>query len=95
MVYEVVMQKVDPDKREEHVKVWKDAWKEANFGGSHDVRFLNCVEDPTRVMVLIQWDSVEAHTGHRGTPPHTRFRERSGVHQIGPSEINHYTFEDL
>jgi heme-degrading monooxygenase HmoA len=95
MVYEVVIQKVDPDNRDDHVRVWKEAWKEANFGGSHDVRFLKCIEDPSRVIVLIQWDSVEAHAAHRGTPSHNRFREKSAVHQTGPTDIAHFTFEDL
>ena len=48
------------------------------------------VEDPARVVVIIEWDSVEAHTRHRGTPPHTAFRERISAYQTAPTQGAHY-----
>jgi quinol monooxygenase YgiN len=95
MVYEVVIQHVDPERRDEHIAAWRQAWKEASFAGSHGVKFLRAVEDPGRVTVLIEWDSVEAHQAHRGTPVHNTFREAAGHFQTAPSEIFHYTIEDL
>jgi quinol monooxygenase YgiN len=95
MVYEVVIQHVDPERRDEHISGWRKAWTEASFVGSHGVKFLRAVEDPGRVTVLIEWDSVESHQAHRGTPTHNAFREAAGGFQTAPSEIFHYTIEDL
>jgi heme-degrading monooxygenase HmoA len=33
------------------------------------------VEDPSRVIVIVEWDSVEAHAQHRGTPAHNHMCE--------------------
>jgi quinol monooxygenase YgiN len=95
MVYEIVVQHVDPAKRDEHIAGWREAWKQANFAGSHEVKFLRSVEDPGGVIVQIEWDSVEAHQRHRGTPVHNAFREAAGGFQTAPSEVSHYTFEVL
>lgn len=37
------------------------------------------IEDPSQVMILIGWDSVEAPTQHRGTPTHNATREGTAV----------------
>ena len=95
MVYEVVTQHVDPQHVDDHIATWTKAWKEASFDGSHAVKFLRCVEDPGKVVLLIEWDSVEAHQGHRGTPLHNTFREASGRYTSGASEISHFTVQDM
>ena len=95
MVYEVVTQHVSPENRDEHVKTWRKAWQEAAFEGAHDVKFLRCVEDPGKVVLLIEWDSVEAHQRHRGTPRHNDFRAASGVYSTAPAEVLHYMIEEL
>ncbi len=95
MVYEMVVQTVEPERREEHVAMWQKAWTEASFEGSHGVQVLRGIEDPSRVVLLIQWDSVEAHQRHRGTDKHNRFREAISTVQSAPSQIGHYLFEDL
>ena len=95
MVHELVLATVDPAKRDEYVEVWKAAWQEGAFQGSHGGRILRCVEDPSRVAMLLNWDSVEAHNQHRGTARHNSFREKFAPLQIQPSVVQHYTVEDL
>ena len=95
MIYEVVVQTVDPAQRDRHVETFKRAFQEWSPAGAHGGKILRCVEDPARVIVVIEWDSVEAHTSHRGTPAHNRFREASGAHQTAPSQLAHYLVEDL
>jgi heme-degrading monooxygenase HmoA len=95
MVYEVVLQTIDPARRDEYVEVYREALRQANFAGAHGGKILRCVEDPSRVIVVIEWDSVEAHTRHPGTAAHTAFRERVGTYQTAPSQIAHYLVEDL
>jgi quinol monooxygenase YgiN len=53
------------------------------------------VEDPGGVIVQIEWNSVEAHQRHRGTPVHNAFREATGKFQTAPSEVSHYTIEEI
>ncbi len=95
MVHEVVIATVEPEKRDEYIDTWKRAWKEAGFAGSHGGKILRCVEDPTRITMILNWDSVEAHQQHRGTDPHNRFRAAFAPYQKEPSVIYHYTIEDL
>jgi quinol monooxygenase YgiN len=95
MVHEVVIATVDPAKRDEYVKVWQQAWNEANFEGSHGGKLLCCIEDPSRVTLVLNWDSVEAHQQHRGTDKHNRFREKFAPYQTASSIVQHYTLEDL
>lgn len=95
MVHEMVIATVDPARRDEYVEVWKRAWDEAHFAGSHGGRILRCVEDPSRVVMLLNWDSVEAHKQHPGTDAHNRFRAQFASFQKEPSLVQHYTIEEL
>ena len=95
MVHEVVLATVDPARRDQYVEVWKSAWKEAAFAGSHGGKILRCIEDPAKVTMVLNWDSVEAHQQHRGTDNHNRFREKFAGFQTAPSLVQHYTIEDL
>lgn len=95
MVYEVVIQTVDPERRDEYVGVFRDALREANFAGAHGGKILRSIEDPARVIAIIEWDDVEAHTRHRGTPAHNRFRERFSGYQTAASQGAHFIVEDL
>ena len=95
MVNELVIATVEPEKRDEYVEIWKRAFKEGAFAGSHGGKILRCVEDPGRIVMLINWDTVEAHEQHRGTDKHNQFRETFRPLQKEPSFIQHYTIEDL
>jgi quinol monooxygenase YgiN len=95
VVYEILVQTVDPARRDEYVQVFKRALREWNPTGFHGGKACPSVEDPTRVVMILEWDSVEAHTSHRGTPAHTRFRETFSPYQTAPTQLHHYTIEDL
>ena len=94
MIYESVHITVDADRREEFVKVYRQAWKEAGFEGSHLGKVMRCIEDGSKVVVLIEWDDVAAHRQHRQTPKQNRFRAA-----IDPFmkhwEVQHYELEEL
>jgi heme-degrading monooxygenase HmoA len=95
MVYEVVIQTVDPARRDEYVKAYKAAWQEANAPGAHTVRVMPCIEDPSRVITMIEWDSVEAHEKQRLTEAHARFRERVQPYRTAPGDLKHYIVEEF
>ena len=95
MVYEIVVQTIDPTRRDEYVEGYRRAFREANMAGNHGGKICTSVEDPSRVVLVIEWDSVEAHQRHRGTPPHNRFREAISPYQTQPSDLQHYLVQDL
>ena len=94
MIYEAVYITVDPDRRDEFVRVYRHAWNEASFEGSHNGKIMPCIEDASKVVVLIEWDDVAAHRQHRRTPKQDRFRAA-----IDPFmkdwQVQHYELEEL
>ncbi|MSP40021.1 MAG: antibiotic biosynthesis monooxygenase [Deltaproteobacteria bacterium] len=90
MIQEIVIQHVQPEKRDEYIKVFGEILTKANYGGSHGIKFFTSIEDPSRVILMIEWDSVEAHTQHRGTPTHNAMREATAKYQTAKSEGAHF-----
>ncbi|HTF94380.1 MAG TPA: antibiotic biosynthesis monooxygenase family protein [Verrucomicrobiae bacterium] len=90
MIHEIVIQQVQPEKRDEYIKVFGDILQKANYAGSHGIKFFTSIEDPGRVILLIEWDSVEAHTQHRGTPTHNAMREVTASYQTQKSDGAHF-----
>src|ERR687891_2808383 len=74
VIYEILTQRVEPEKRDEYIRVFGDVLKKANYAGSHGIKFFTSIEEPSQIIVMIEWDSVEAHTQHRGTPTHNAMR---------------------
>ena len=54
--------------------VFGDLLKKANYAVAMASKFFTSVEDPSRVILMIEWDSVEAHTSiaARGAQRHAR-----------------------
>jgi len=90
MIHEIVIQHVEPQKREEYIQVFADILKEADYAGAHGIQFFTSIEDPSRVILMIEWDSVEAHTQHRGTPTHNAMREVTSRYQTHKSDGGHF-----
>ena len=61
MIYETVQITVAPEQRDEFIEVYKAAWKQAAFAGSHAGKVMRALENPARVDVIIEWDSLAAH----------------------------------
>ena len=95
MIHEVVIQQVAPEKRDEYIQVFGDILKKANDAGSHGIRFFTSIEDPSRVILMIDWDSVEAHTQHRGTPTHNAMREVTARYQTQKSDGGHFLLHEV
>jgi len=72
-----------------------DILKKANYAGSHGINFFTSIEDPSRVILMIAWDSVEAHTRHRGTPTHNAMREATARYQTQKSDGGHFVLHEV
>ena len=47
------------------------------------------------MILMIEWDSVEAHTQHRGTPTHNAMREATSKYQTAKSDGAHFLMHEL
>ena len=95
MIQEIVIQHVRPEKRDEYIQVCGDILKKANYAGSHGIKFFTNIEEPSRVILMIEWDSVEAHTQHRGTPVYNAMREASSKYKTVKSDGAHYVMHSV
>ena len=63
----------------------------AGTPGCRSVRMTRGVESPSRFVLLVEWDSVEAHEKNfRGTERFTRWRALIGGHFAKPPLVEHY-----
>lgn len=77
MITEHALLPVDPDRAVEFETAFDEARHviEASpgFGG---LELLRSIESPDTYLLLVRWESVEAHTdGFRGSPGYTRWKE--------------------
>jgi len=94
VIYEEVHITVEPERREEFVKVYRQAWKDAAFEGSHLGKIMRAIEHDDRIGVLIEWDDLAAHRQHRGSEKSRRFREAIDPY-MKHFEVWHYELEEL
>ncbi|RKN34534.1 antibiotic biosynthesis monooxygenase family protein [Micromonospora musae] len=64
----------------------------ASTPGCRSVRMTRGIESPSRFVLLVEWDTVEAHDENfRGTERFTQWRALIGPHFAGPPVVEHYT----
>ncbi|GAA1673716.1 hypothetical protein GCM10009830_20060 [Glycomyces endophyticus] len=95
MVLEVAEIKITPGQE----NAFKDAYRSARefvqvSPGLRSMRMTQGVENPSRFVLLIEWDSVEAHEqGFRDTDRFPKWREAIGPFFAEPPFVEHV--EDL
>jgi quinol monooxygenase YgiN len=94
MIYEVRFQKVDPARRAEYVKVYKEAIQPSKEAGCRGGWILCDEEDPSCVMVILEWETKEHHLRWRGTPSHKAFRDAVTPLQTG-THGSYYVAESI
>jgi heme-degrading monooxygenase HmoA len=97
MIYEVRFQTIDPERRGDYFKVLKQGIQDMKLAGCRSGQILCSEDDPSSVVVLLEWESKEHHLRWRGTPPHTRFRTAvaAGGWQTKPSRGGYYVRESI
>ena len=65
----------------------------AGSPGCRSVRMTQGVETPTRFVLMVEWDSVDAHSAFRASEAFAQWRAPIGPHFAGPPQVEH--FEDL
>jgi heme-degrading monooxygenase HmoA len=95
MVLEIADFAVLPGTEDEFAEAVREGVKFlSDTPGFGSVRLTRSVETPTRFVLLVQWDSVEAHTvGFRGSENYTRWRTLVGPFFDGAPHVEH--FDDI
>ncbi|MGB8650361.1 MAG: antibiotic biosynthesis monooxygenase family protein [Mycobacteriales bacterium] len=62
----------------------------AGSAGCRSVRMTQGVETPTRFVLLVEWDSVEAHEQFRASPDFAVWRGHIGPHFAQPPHVEHF-----
>ena len=92
MVLEVALVDVIPGQEEAFVAAYRVGHPIlAGTPGCRSVRMTRGVESASRFVLLVEWDSVDAHLENfRGTDRFTRWRGLIGQHFAKPPLVEHY-----
>jgi heme-degrading monooxygenase HmoA len=93
MVLEVALIDVAPGSEDKFAAAYAEARSLLDgTDGCRSVRMTRGVESPSRFVLLVEWDSVEAHDENfRATERFTRWRALIGPHFAAPPRVEHFT----
>ena len=94
MVIEKAILEVNPSQTDEFEAAFAKAILLLDASaGSHDARLERCVEKPSRYQLVVEWDSLEAHTEiFRNSPLYEQFRELLIDFYVEKPAVTHYEF---
>jgi heme-degrading monooxygenase HmoA len=95
MVYEMRFQNVDPAKRAEYVKIYREAVQGCKQAGSTGGQILCSEDDPSAVIVILRWDTKEHLARWRGTESYKSFRAAVAHLQTQKSHGGFYLAETI
>jgi heme-degrading monooxygenase HmoA len=58
--------------------------------GCRSMRLTQGVETPTRFVLLVEWDSIQAHEGFRSSERFVQWRALLGPLFAGPPQVEHF-----
>lgn len=92
MVTEIAVLEIAPGSEEAFADAYRKVRHEvAETEGCRSVRLTRAVESPSRFVLLVEWDSVEAHEGNfRASDRFVRWRAAIGPHFARPPQVEHY-----
>jgi heme-degrading monooxygenase HmoA len=93
MVMEIALIDVQEGREDEFAAAYAKAREVlAGTPGCHSVRMTRGIETPTRFVLLVEWDSVEAHIENfRATDRFTQWRGLIGPYFDGAPRVEHFT----
>jgi heme-degrading monooxygenase HmoA len=92
MVLEVAQFDITAGQEDDFVAAYKTARQLlAGTPGCRSVRMTRGIETPTRFVLLVEWDSVEAHeVNFRGSENFPEWRRLIGPYFAGTPQVEHY-----
>jgi heme-degrading monooxygenase HmoA len=96
LVTHVVIQNLPPEKRDEYIQRYTEEWELAKLPGCRSAKLLKAIENPGRVILIFEWDSIEAHRSANRTPAHDRLMaETIDKYRATPSDYAHYEVQEI
>jgi len=95
MVYELRFQTVEPAKRTEYVKIYREAVQGCKSAGSTGGQILCSDDDPSAVIVILLWESKEHLARWRATESYNSFRAAVEGWQTKKSHGGFYVAETI
>jgi heme-degrading monooxygenase HmoA len=91
MVLEVALIDVTTGVQEDFCAAYREAAElVAQTPGCRSMRMTQGVETPTRFVLFVEWESVEAHQSFRDSDRFGRWRALVGPHFAGPPHVEHF-----
>ena len=92
MVTEIAVLEIRPGAEDAFAEAYRQIRHEvAATEGCRTMRMTRGVESPSRFVLLVEWDSVEAHERNfRATDRFVRWRAAIGPHFARPPQVEHY-----
>lgn len=91
MVLEVAQLSITPGSEEAFVAAYAEAVPQvAATPGFRSARMTRGVESPSSFVLLIEWDSVEAHEVFRASERFAAWRALIGPHFAAPPHVEHF-----
>jgi heme-degrading monooxygenase HmoA len=96
MVLEVALINVVPGREDEFLAAYAKARPVlAGTDGCRSIRMTRGIETPSRFVLLVEWDSVDAHLDNfRATERFTTWRGLIGPYFDGAPTVEHFTDAD-
>ncbi len=91
MIIEHALVRIDPADRESFEADARAALPLiTSAAGCHGAEFRRQHEDDTTYLLLVRWESVDAHLEFRATELFTQWRALTHPHYVSPAEVTHY-----
>jgi heme-degrading monooxygenase HmoA len=92
VVVEIAVLEITPGAEDAFAAAYQQVRNEvAETPGCRSMRMTRGVESPGRFVLLVEWDSVEAHERNfRATERFGRWRAAIGPHFARPPQVEHY-----
>ena len=92
MVTEIAVLEITPGAEDAFAAAYRQVRHEvADTPGCRWMRMTRSVESPSRFVLLVEWDSVEAHeVDFRASDRFGRWRAGIGPHFAEPPQVEHY-----
>ncbi|MDQ1733188.1 MAG: hypothetical protein QOK10_3347 [Pseudonocardiales bacterium] len=91
MVLEVALIDVTPGAEDDFEAGYRQAKQAlASSEGLRSIRMTHGIETPSRFVLLVEWDSLDAHQAFRDSDRFAVWRAGIGPHFAGPPHVEHF-----
>jgi heme-degrading monooxygenase HmoA len=90
MALEIALIDVVAGQEEAFETAYREARQQLQGAGALSIRMTRGIETPTRFVLLVEWESVEAHEAFRASEGFGIWRGLIGPHFANPPHVEHF-----